>query len=35
MIKDHYMSQKNVEKMMGSDTDEIVKELFESTVRKY
>ena len=30
-----YVKTKNVEIMMGSDTDEIVKELFESVIQKY
>ena len=30
-----YVKTKNVEIMMGSDTDEIVKELFESILQKY
>ena len=36
MIKDHYMlKQKNVEIMMGSDTDEIIKDLYNSLLRKF
>ena len=30
-----YAKTKNVEIMMGSDTDKIVKELFESIIQKY
>ena len=36
MIKDHYMlKQKNVEIMIGSDTEEIIKDLYNSLIQKY